>query len=53
MRLLAGEEPRREDVVPARRPDGRTSSSSGRRVAACEMAGGADLPIGLGAVLVG
>ena len=53
MRLRAGDEPRREEVVPALRPDGRTSSSSGKRVAACEMVGGADLPIGFGAVPVG
>ena len=39
--------------MPARRPDGRTSSSSGKRVAAYEMVGGADLPIGFGAVPVG
>jgi hypothetical protein len=53
IRLRAGDDPRREEVVPARRPDGRTSSSSGKRVAACEMVGGADLPIGFGAVPVG
>jgi hypothetical protein len=47
-RLLAGDDPRREEAVPALADAGRTSSSSGRRVAAWEMVGGADRPIGFG-----